>query len=87
MIGCKWRGPIHENKEHEESCVHPKKTGADVMLALKERDEKHLEETKLFTTLLDLLNYEKIIFNGELPKINLGVSWRLYIYLSKMKFL
>lgn len=50
--------------EHEENCLHPKKTGAEVMLALKENDAQINEERKLFSTLIDLLSYEKIIFNG-----------------------
>jgi hypothetical protein len=64
-IGCPWRGPIHEVPEHEKNCSHPKKSGADVMAALQLHDEAHSEERKLFTTLIDLLSYEKIIFNGK----------------------
>lgn len=51
--------------EHEQVCVHPKKTGAEVMAALQDRDAKYREEKKLFLNLVDLLSYEKIIFNGE----------------------
>lgn len=50
--------------EHEENCLHPKKTGAEVMAALQANEAHMSEERKLFTTLIDLLSYEKIIFNG-----------------------
>lgn len=36
------------------------------MSALEARDAKHQEEKKLFLNLVDLLSYEKIIFNGRL---------------------
>lgn len=63
-IGCQWVGPVHEVKNHEVDCIHPHKTGAEVMSALEENEKKHVEEQKLFTLLIDLLSYEKIIFNG-----------------------
>lgn len=72
MIGCQWKGPIHEVSQHETFCAHPKKSGADVMQSLVERDAINLEEKKRFNTLIDLLSYEKIIFNGEFPLIE---SW------------
>nr|XP_029731467.1 cysteine and histidine-rich protein 1 homolog [Aedes albopictus] len=62
-IGCQWRGPIHEVPTHETNCTHPKKSGAEVMIALQEHDARAAEEKKLFLTLIDLLSYEKIIFN------------------------
>lgn len=34
------------------------------MLALQENDAHENEERKLFSTLIELLSYEKIIFNG-----------------------
>lgn len=40
-------------------------SGADVMAALKDREEKYNEEKKLFSCLVELLSYEKITFNGE----------------------
>lgn len=51
--------------EHEENCLHPKKTGAEVMQALQASETQLNEERKLFSTLIELLSYEKIIFNGE----------------------
>ncbi|TMW54222.1 hypothetical protein DOY81_000721 [Sarcophaga bullata] len=63
-IGCQWRGPNHETTEHERSCLHPKKSGYEVMAALEAHDAKIKEEKKMFSTLIDLLSYEKIIFNG-----------------------
>ncbi|XP_055610335.1 zinc finger TRAF-type-containing protein 1 homolog [Uranotaenia lowii] len=62
-IGCQWRGPIHEVPNHETNCAHPKKSGAEVMVALQAHDARAAEEKKLFLTLIDLLSYEKIIFN------------------------
>lgn len=35
------------------------------MAALEAHDVKIKEEKKMFNTLIDLLSYEKIIFNGE----------------------
>lgn len=52
--------------EHEENCAHPKKTGAEVMLALEATDASITEDKKLFNTLIELLSYEKIIFNGSI---------------------
>lgn len=62
-IGCQWRGPTHEVPSHEANCTHPKKSGAEVMVALQAHDARAAEEKKLFLTLIDLLSYEKIIFN------------------------
>ncbi|XP_011497154.1 PREDICTED: cysteine and histidine-rich protein 1 homolog isoform X1 [Ceratosolen solmsi marchali] len=62
-IGCPWRGPNHERPEHEAHCVHPHRTGADVMEALRDIDAKNLEERKFFDNVFDLLSYEKITFN------------------------
>jgi len=62
-IGCQWKGPIHEAPEHEKVCIHPRKSGGEVLGALETRDSKHSDEKKLFLSLVDLLNYEKIIFN------------------------
>lgn len=36
------------------------------MLALQENDVQLNEERKLFSTLIELLSYEKIIFNGAI---------------------
>ncbi|CAG9805082.1 unnamed protein product [Chironomus riparius] len=65
LIGCQWNGPMHGAKEHEAQCAHPKKSGADVMGALLDREAHHEEEKKLFSCLVDLLSYEKITFNGN----------------------
>jgi len=35
------------------------------MAALEAHDDRIKEEKKMFNTLIDLLSYEKIIFNGE----------------------
>lgn len=63
-IGCPWRGPNHEGAEHETHCVHPHRTGADVMEALLDIDARTLEERRLYDNVFDLLSYEKITFNG-----------------------
>ncbi|KAJ6635224.1 Cysteine and histidine-rich protein 1 like [Pseudolycoriella hygida] len=62
-IGCQWKGPLHEATEHEANCSHPKKSGAEVMIALQATDATQSEDKKLFNTLIELLSYEKIIFN------------------------
>ncbi|XP_016966388.1 cysteine and histidine-rich protein 1 homolog [Drosophila biarmipes] len=62
-IGCQWRGPFHETNEHERNCLHPQKSGYEVMAALEAHDDRIKEEKKMFNTLIDLLSYEKIIFN------------------------
>nr|CAD7438259.1 unnamed protein product [Timema bartmani] len=62
-IGCPWRGPFHEETEHEVACVHPNRSGAEVMDALQEIDLKCEEEKRLYDCVFDLLSYEKITFN------------------------
>lgn len=62
-IGCPWRGPNHEGPEHEAHCVHPHRSGADVMEALRDIDARTLEERRLYDNVFDLLSYEKITFN------------------------
>lgn len=52
--------------EHEKICAHPKKSGAEVMVALDATETSIAEERKLYNTLMELLSYEKIIFNGML---------------------
>lgn len=69
-IGCPWRGPNHEIPEHEAHCVHPHRTGADVMEALREIDARTLEERRLYDNVFDLLSYEKITFNGLYQLLN-----------------
>lgn len=63
-IGCPWRGPFHEATEHEKVCVHPHRSGAEVMEALQIIDLKCEEEKRLYNCIFDLLSYEKITFNG-----------------------
>lgn len=67
-IGCPWRGPNHESPEHEAHCVHPHRTGADVMEALTDIDTKTLEARRLYDNVFELLSYEKITFNGKLSR-------------------
>lgn len=51
--------------EHERNCLHPTKSGYEVMAALEAHDARIKGEKKMFNTLIDLLSYEKIIFNGN----------------------
>lgn len=67
-IGCPWKGPNHESPEHEAHCVHPHRTGADVMEALTDIDTKTLEARRLYDNVFELLSYEKITFNGNVFK-------------------
>ncbi|OXA65164.1 Cysteine and histidine-rich protein 1 [Folsomia candida] len=62
-IGCPWRGPFHELLLHQENCIHPKKSGGEVMEILGEFDKELEKERKLYHNIFDLLNYEKITFN------------------------
>ncbi|CAH1958673.1 unnamed protein product [Acanthoscelides obtectus] len=62
-IGCPWRGPKHEQEEHESACVHAKKSGAEVMQALQALDEQTADEKKLYNSIFDLLGYDNITFN------------------------
>lgn len=64
--------------EHEKNCAHPKKTGAEVMLALESTEANQCEEKKLFTTLIELLSYEKIIFNGKNQRV-----LQIYIHMNE----
>lgn len=64
-IGCPWRGPFHESKEHENVCTHPHKSGAEVMETLLVMDNKLEQEKRLYDHIFDMLNYEKVIFNGK----------------------
>ncbi|XP_074646113.1 zinc finger TRAF-type-containing protein 1-B-like isoform X1 [Tubulanus polymorphus] len=61
-IGCPWRGPYHELKQHAEQCTHPKKTGAEIMESLNVRDLKRAEEMKVYNKIHSMLSYEKITF-------------------------
>ncbi|CAI9737399.1 and histidine-rich 1-like [Octopus vulgaris] len=63
QLGCPWRGPYHELKEHEENCSHPQKTGIELMDALQAIDKQNTEQLKLYEDIFALLSYEKITFN------------------------
>ncbi|XP_017785169.1 PREDICTED: cysteine and histidine-rich protein 1 homolog [Nicrophorus vespilloides] len=62
-IGCPWRGPLHESRQHETECTHPNRTGAEVMDALQVMDQKLADERVLYDSIFDLLAFEKITFN------------------------
>lgn len=62
-IGCQWSGPFHEILVHESVCVHPHRTGGELMDHLLATDGNHHEEKKLYSTMFDLLSFEKIAFN------------------------
>lgn len=63
-IGCPWRGPDHEREEHEKECVHPKRSGAEVMETLLILDQQKANERIQYENIFTLLDYEKITFNG-----------------------
>lgn len=64
-IGCPWRGPVHECRQHETECTHPHRNGAEVMDSLQIIDQHISEERRLYESIFDLLGYEKITFNGK----------------------
>lgn len=68
-IGCPWRGPMHESKQHEQECPHPRRSGAEVMDALQVIDQQVADERKLYENIFELLGYEKITFNGNNKKL------------------
>ncbi|GAB1603313.1 cysteine and histidine-rich protein 1-like [Argonauta hians] len=63
QLGCPWRGPYHELKEHEANCSHPHKTGIELMEALQTRAKQNTQQLKLYEDIFALLSYEKITFN------------------------
>ena len=63
-IGCQWRGPFHEVQVHESTCIHPHRSGGELMDYLFTIDGTYQDEKKLYATLFDLLSFEKIAFNG-----------------------
>lgn len=74
--------------EHQENCLHPKKSGAEVMQALEATDATQSEDKKLFATLIELLSYEKIIFNGKLycfgfVFLSFFIDEWIYIYIKQ----
>lgn len=62
-IGCPWQGPFHELASHEQSCIHPNKSGDDIMNALSLVDKQKEEELRVYSNLYCLLSYEKVTFN------------------------
>ncbi|XP_069112020.1 zinc finger TRAF-type-containing protein 1-B-like [Argopecten irradians] len=62
-IGCPWKGPYHELKEHEKGCHHPHKSGDDIMEAVACLDQQVKDETRLYSRIFSLLSCEKITFN------------------------
>lgn len=72
-IGCPWRGPAHEAAGHERACLHPGKSAADVVAALEEREKAAADAAALYSSMLDLLSYEKITFNGKFPEFPTSV--------------
>ena len=65
VLGCPWRGPFHEQEAHENDCAHPRKSGFEVVEALKVKEEKRKADFTLFKDIFGLLSYEKITFSGE----------------------
>ena len=63
-LGCLWYGPFHEQRDHEDKCVHPGMTGLQLMESLEVVDKNHKDEQELFQNILNLLSFEKIAING-----------------------
>lgn len=63
IIGCEWRGPAHEALSHEAACAHPNKSASEVVPLLLAREREARDDRQIYMQILDLLSYEKIIFN------------------------
>ena len=48
---------------HSESCIHPHKSGREILDVLVALDREAIEEKKLYDSIFDLLSFEKITFN------------------------
>jgi hypothetical protein len=86
-IGCPWRGPFHEATEHEKVCVHPHRSGAEVMEALQVIDLKCEEEKRLYNCVFDLLSYEKITFNGMTHCYFISGHMKFILFVCYLKIL
>ncbi|KAK3750479.1 hypothetical protein QZH41_018121 [Actinostola sp. cb2023] len=62
-LGCLWQGPFHELSKHEGECVHPNKSGLELMTALDAIDESNAKDVRMLHTIVGLLSYEKIAIN------------------------
>lgn len=63
-IGCTWKGPFHELQAHETDCVHPKKTGSELIDTITAMDAKRYGELTMFRNIFDLLSFQKIAQAG-----------------------
>lgn len=63
-IGCPWQGPFHELPAHEAACCHPSKSGQELMGILSDMDQQHRRELTLYSSIFNLLCFEKIGFTG-----------------------
>lgn len=63
-IGCIWRGPFFKSCEHELNCVHPHRSGEEVMETLKIMHGKQNEERQLLENVVELMSFENIMFRG-----------------------
>lgn len=48
---------------HAETCIHPNKSGREVLASLLVIDKEAQDEKKLYDSIFDLLSFEKITFN------------------------
>jgi hypothetical protein len=62
-IGCLWKGPCHERSTHEHTCLHPNKSGRDVMDSVLSLDQQRAEDRRLQQCIFSLLSFEKIVFS------------------------
>ncbi|XP_062384822.1 zinc finger TRAF-type-containing protein 1 isoform X1 [Sardina pilchardus] len=65
-IGCPWQGPFHELPAHEAACCHPSKSGQELMGILSDMDQQHRRELTLYSSIFNLLCFEKIGFTAIL---------------------
>lgn len=48
---------------HADTCIHPNKSGREILDVLVALDREAIEEKKLYDSIFDLLSFEKITFN------------------------
>lgn len=83
-IGCPWKGPNHELREHEAGCQHPHKSGDDIMDAVACIDQRSKDETQLYSRIFSLLSCEKITFNDLQLKPYRSWVYKIFIEIITM---
>ena len=65
-LGCTWEGPFHEVESHSNQCAHPSKPCIEILSFLMKKDAELDEEQQSLGTIVNMLNNEKISFNGRI---------------------